>query len=85
MKFRKKNERGIMEGDLTRRLERLAGRIAHVQLAGVPERHEPNRSEVNLAHVMGVLDRIGYAGWVGCEYRPAGRTEDGLGWLAAFR
>lgn len=75
----------IMEGDLTRRLERLAGRIAHIQLAGVPERHEPDRSEVDLAHAMAVLDRIGYAGWVGCEYRPAGRTADGLGWFDAYR
>lgn len=75
----------IMEGDLTRRIERLAGRIVHVQLAGVPERHEPDQSEVDLAHVIGVLDRVDYAGWVGCEYHPAGRTRDGLGWFAAFR
>ena len=75
----------IMEGDLTRRLERLAPRIAHIQLAGVPERNEPDESEVDLANVMGVLDRIGYAGWVGCEYRPAARTEDGLAWMAQFR
>ena len=74
----------IMEGDLTRRLERLAKRIVHVQLAGVPDRHEPDASEVGLSHVMAVLDRIGFAGWVGCEYRPAGRTEDGLSWLRQF-
>lgn len=75
----------IMEGDLTRRMERLAERIFHVQLAGVPERHEPDTSEVALDNVMGVLDRIGYEGWVGCEYHPAGRTEDGLGWFDRFR
>ena len=75
----------IMEGDMTRRLERLADRIVHVQLAGVPERHEPDAGELNVAHVMGTLDRIGYDGWVGCEYHPAGRTEDGLGWLANLR
>ena len=71
----------IMEGDLTRRLEALMPRIAHIQIAGVPERHEPDTGEVNYPHLFGVLDRLGYAGFVGCEYRPAGRTEDGLGWL----
>ena len=71
----------ITEGDLTRRLERLMPRIVHVQVAGVPERHEPDTGEVDFAHVFGVLDRLGYEGFVGCEYRPAGRTEDGLGWL----
>jgi hydroxypyruvate isomerase len=71
----------IMEGDLTRRLERLMPRIAHIQVAGVPERHEPDTGEVDLAHLFGVLDRQGYEGFVGCEYRPAGRTEDGLGWF----
>ncbi len=75
----------IMEGDLTRRLERLAPRIFHVQIAGVPDRHEPDRGEFALNHVLSTLDRIGYQGWVGCEYNPAGRTEDGLGWMAAFR
>jgi hydroxypyruvate isomerase len=71
----------IMEGDLTRRLEALMPRIAHIQIAGVPDRHEPDTGEVNFGHLFGVLDRLGYAGFVGCEYRPAGRTEDGLGWL----
>jgi len=71
----------IMEGDLTRRLETLMPRIAHIQIAGVPERHEPDTGEVNYPHLFGVLGRLGYEGFVGCEYRPAGRTEDGLGWL----
>lgn len=71
----------IMEGDLTRRLERLMPRIAHVQIAGVPERHEPDTGEVNFPHLFAVLDRLGYDGFVGCEYRPAGRTEQGLGWF----
>ena len=74
----------IMEGDLTRRFEALKDRVVHVQLAGVPDRHEPDQSEVNLHHIMSTLDRCGYRGWVGCEYRPAGRTEDGLRWLGAF-
>ncbi len=71
----------IMEGDLTRRLERLMPRIAHVQIAGVPERHEPDTGELNYPHLFAALDRLGYDGFVGCEYRPAGRTEDGLGWF----
>lgn len=71
----------IMEGDLTRRLERLMPRIAHIQIAGVPDRHEPDIGELNFPHLFAVLDRLGYSGFVGCEYRPAGRTEDGLGWL----
>ena len=71
----------IMEGDLTRRLERLIGYIGHVQIAGVPERHEPDTGELNLRHILDVLDRLGYNGWIGCEYAPAGRTEDGLGWV----
>jgi hydroxypyruvate isomerase len=70
----------IMEGDLTRRLEDLLPLIGHVQIAGVPDRHEPDEGEVNYAHVFRTLDRLGYAGWVGCEYRPRGWTEDGLGW-----
>jgi len=71
----------IMEGDLTRRLAALMGRIVHIQVAGVPERHEPDTGEVDFGHLFGVLDGLGYAGFVGCEYRPAGRTEDGLGWF----
>ncbi len=71
----------ITEGDLTRRLERLMPRIAHIQIAGVPDRHEPDTGEVDYRHLFGVLDRLGYDGYVGCEYRPAGRTEDGLGWF----
>ena len=71
----------IMEGDLTRRLERLMPLIGHIQIAGVPDRHEPDHGEVNFPHLFATLDRLGYDGWVGCEYRPAGRTEDGLGWF----
>lgn len=71
----------IMEGDLTRLIERVADRLCHVQVAGVPERDEPDRGELNFGHLMAVLDRVGYDGWVAGEYRPAGRTRDGLGWL----
>lgn len=71
----------IMEGDLTRRIECLMPLIGHMQIAGVPERHEPDEGEVSYPHLFALLDRLGYAGFVGCEYRPRGRTEDGLGWL----
>lgn len=74
----------IAEGDLTRRIERFAPVIGHVQVAGVPSRAEPDQSEVNLAVVLGALEAAGYAGYVGCEYNPRGRTEDGLGWMKPF-
>lgn len=70
----------IMEGDLAMHVRRLAGAYAHVQIAGVPERHEPDRGEVNYAYLLDLLDEVGYEGWVGCEYRPAGETRAGLGW-----
>jgi hydroxypyruvate isomerase len=74
----------IMEGDLTRRLEGQIAQVGHVQVAGVPDRHEPSEGEVNFPHLFAALDRVGYTGWVGCEYRPRGRTEDGLGWAEAY-
>lgn len=74
----------ITEGDLTRRLERLLPRIAHIQIAGVPDRNEPDRGELNYRWLLGRLDGLDYAGWVGCEYRPAGDTEAGLGWAAEY-
>lgn len=74
----------IMEGDLTRRLERLMPITGHIQIAGVPDRHEPDMGEVNFPHLFETLDRLGYSGWVGCEYRPAGQTEDGLGWFEPY-
>ncbi len=59
--------------------------VGHVQVAGVPERHEPDVGEVNYSYLFDRLDEIGYAGWVGCEYVPKGRTEDGLGWFQPYR
>ncbi|MCE8033614.1 hydroxypyruvate isomerase family protein [Billgrantia tianxiuensis] len=70
----------IMEGDLIRHLERQFSAIAHVQIAGVPERHEPNVGEVHYPAIFAQLERLGYAGWVGCEYRPAAGTREGLSW-----
>ena len=73
----------IMEGDLETRLRNLAGIVRHIQIAGVPARHEPDTGEVNYPHLFNVMDDIGYAGWVGCEYHPRGATIDGLGWCQA--
>jgi hydroxypyruvate isomerase len=72
--------RQIMAGDLAQHLRQLAGRYAHLQIAGVPERHEPDRGEVNYPFLFRLLDELGYDGWVGCEYRPAAGTAAGLGW-----
>jgi len=70
----------IMEGDLARTVERLLPRIGHIQLADVPGRNEPGTGEINFAFLLDHLDRIGYAGWVGCEYNPLGDTREGLKW-----
>ena len=75
----------IIHGDVTRRLQRLMPLIGHVQVASVPSRHEPDGEELNYPFLFAELDRLGYDGFVGCEYRPRGRTEDGLGWLAPYR
>lgn len=75
----------IMEGDLARHIREFLPIVGHVQIAGVPERHEPDRGEVNYRYLFELLDELGYAGWVGCEYRPKGRTEDGLGWFQPYR
>ena len=74
----------IMQGDLTRRIEQQIELIGHVQIAAVPSRAEPDAGEVNYLHIMATLQRLGYAGWVGAEYKPGGRTEDGLSWRVAF-
>lgn len=74
----------ITEGDLTRRLETHLGGIGHIQIAGVPERHEPDTGEVNYPALFQRLDELGYTGYVGCEYRPRGQTSAGLGWLRPY-
>lgn len=74
----------IVEGDLTRTFERTCAGVGHVQIAGVPDRHEPDTGEVNYAHIFDLLDRKGYEGWVGCEYRPRAGTSAGLGWLKPY-
>jgi len=70
-----------MEGELAATISRHLGRIAHLQLADNPGRHEPGSGEINYAFLFSHLDRIGYDGWIGCEYKPATTTEAGLGWI----
>ena len=80
----------VVEGDLGMKLRQYlpTGRVGHIQIAGVPHRHEPDQGEVNFAYLLALLDELGYAGWVGCEYRPAqpgaGGTSAGLGWLRSM-
>jgi 2-dehydrotetronate isomerase len=71
----------IMEGDVTKRLEQHFDVIGHVQIAAVPSRNEPDEGEVSYTHIFATLRRLGYKGYVGCEYKPRGKTEDGLGWM----
>jgi hydroxypyruvate isomerase len=73
----------ITEGDVTRRLEEAFPAIGHVQIAGVPNRHEPDQGELAYPWLMTRLDTLGYTGWVGAEYRPQGSTDAGLRWLSA--
>lgn len=73
----------VMEGDLATSLKRYATVCGHIQIAGCPERNEPDTGEIRYEYLYRLLDQMGYAGWIGCEYRPAGKTIDGLGWLSA--
>ncbi len=75
----------IMEGDLAMHIREYLPLVAHIQIAGVPERHEPDVGEVNYPYLFALLDDLGYEGWIGCEYRPAHGTEAGLGWFASYR
>jgi len=74
----------IMEGDLATTIQRNLSRIAHLQIADNPGRHEPGTGEINYGFLFEFLDRIEYQGWVGCEYKPAAATESGLGWMTGL-
>lgn len=73
--------RQILHGDVVMALRRMAPIIGHIQIASVPERHEPMSGELNDLRIFDEIDAIGYQGYVGCEYRPAAGTREGLGWL----
>ncbi len=71
----------IVEGDLSMKFKKYFNKIGHIQIASVPDRHEPDEGEVDYQHIFKLLDDTGYAGWVGCEYRPRGDTVEGLKWF----
>jgi hydroxypyruvate isomerase len=81
----------IMEGDLAAKLRQYVpgAKLGHIQIAGVPQRHEPDLGEVHYRYLFDLLDELGYRGWVGCEYRPArpeaGGSSAGLGWFQPYR
>ncbi len=74
----------ITEGDVSKRLEAQLPVIAHMQIADVPARNEPGTGEIGWAYLFGRIADLGYAGWIGCEYRPAGDTVRGLAWRERF-
>ncbi len=74
----------IVEGDLAAKLKQFIGGVGHIQIAGVPERHEPDIGEINYPYLLSLIDELNFAGWVGCEYRPRGATSAGLGWLKPY-
>jgi hydroxypyruvate isomerase len=74
----------LMEGNLSETIERLLNRIGHIQLADVPARHEPGTGELNFDFLLKHIDRLGYSGWIGCEYNPAGDTVEGLKWAKPY-
>ena len=71
----------IVEGDLAMNLRKHIDGVGHIQIAGVPERHEPDIGEINYPYLFSLMDELRYDGWVGCEYRPRAGTSAGLGWL----
>ncbi|HOS86182.1 MAG TPA: hydroxypyruvate isomerase family protein [Burkholderiaceae bacterium] len=86
----------IVEGDVAMKIRQYlpTGRVGHFQVAGVPERHEPDIGEVNYPYLFSVIDEVaaqcGWDGWIGCEYKPKrggqpGGTSAGLGWFGAYR
>jgi hydroxypyruvate isomerase len=74
----------VMEGDLARTIEANLALIPHMQLADNPGRNEPGTGEINYPFLFEYIDRIGYQGWIGCEYKPKTNTEQGLGWLRPY-
>jgi len=74
----------LMEGNLAGTVERLLARIGHLQLADVPARDEPGNGEINYDFLLRHVDRIGYSGWIGCEYNPRGDTVEGLKWAQPY-
>ena len=74
----------VMEGNLTKTMQENLARIAHIQVADLPGRNEPGTGEINFTNLFRFIDEMKYEGWIGCEYNPAGKTEDGLGWVKPY-
>jgi hydroxypyruvate isomerase len=74
----------IVGGDLIKRFEKFLPVIGHTQIAAVPTRAEPDEGEINYAALFEAMERLGYAGWIGCEYKPRTRTAEGLGWAKRY-
>ena len=74
----------IMEGNLTKTIQENLGRIAHIQVADNPGRHEPGTGEINFINLFRSIDEMGYDGWIGCEYTPVGKTEDSFQWCRPY-
>jgi hydroxypyruvate isomerase len=75
----------VMEGDLANTIEREFARIGHLQIADNPGRHEPGTGEINYPFLFDRIDKLGYGGWIGCEYNPKTTTAEGLGWFRPYR
>src|SRR5260221_710087 len=74
----------IMGDDLAKTIEANLGRIGHMQIADVPDRHEPGTGEIDFPPLFDLIDRLGYKGWIGAEYIPAGKTADSLAWVKKY-
>ena len=74
----------LVDGNIGNLIASLAGRYAHIQIASVPDRHEPDDGELNYPWLFAQLDQVGYQGWIGCEYKPRGETTAGLGWVKPY-
>ncbi len=74
----------IVEGDLAMKIRQYIAGVGHMQIAGVPERHEPDTGEINYPCLFALIDEVGYDGWIGCEYRPRQGTSEGLGWAQKY-
>ncbi|QNK31197.1 HPr family phosphocarrier protein [Serratia sp. JUb9] len=74
----------LVDGNISGLMQALAGRYGHIQIAGVPDRHEPDSGELNYPWLFEQLDRLGYGGWIGCEYQPRAATDAGLAWVRPY-
>ncbi|MFA7664935.1 MAG: 2-oxo-tetronate isomerase [Burkholderiaceae bacterium] len=75
----------IVEGDLAMKIRQYLPGVGHFQIAGVPQRHEPDLGEVDFDFLFELIDELGFDGWIGCEYRPRAGSSEGLGWLKRWR